>query len=192
MIRIYDAALPLYACWSLESPVYTCMIATQVHGNETRIIGSQHWENKPLHACFNDVLKLFPWRDYHTHVTPPDDDLVYAPQFEQFGWYCEAAPHVKDTITLARELFATLKIDSVKRDWTNGKPNNDDFVNALHQYAPNENKLTEGFNVTPTHNLTHYFSRALELYAAWVHAGNAKPSALGPAPNYAIWDRAVI
>jgi hypothetical protein len=168
------------------------MIVTQVYGNETRVIGSRHWENKPLHGCFNDVLQLFPWRHYHTHVTSPDADLVYAPQFERFGWYCEAAPDIKDTITLARELFSTLKIDNTPRPWTAGNPNNDEFVNALNQHSPSEQKMTDGFNVTPHHNLARYYSRALELYAAWVHAGNAKPSALGPAPNYAIWDRAVI
>lgn len=190
--RAFDPSLPLYAVWSLESPIYICVACIQVDGNEARVIGSRHWENKQLHFCFGDMLNTFPWRQYHTHVIPPDQDMVWQPLFERFEWYAEQAPSYKDTITLARQLFGTLKIDSVPRPWTDGQPNNDALSEALNQYAPREDTTHGGFIISPRHDLARFFSRTLELFASWQHAGNAKPGARGRAPNYSSYDRAVI
>lgn len=189
--RAFDPSLPLYAAWSLESPVYTCMIAAQVDGNEHRIIGSRHWENKPLAACFSDVLATFPWRAYHTHIIPPDRGNVWQPEFAKFDWYAEQAPKMADTITPARTLLGVTTIDQAKRPWSGNEGNNADLLDALGQYAPRREESIAGFVTTPLHNLARFYARAVELYAAWVHVGNTK-AWQSRALNYSRWDRAVI
>lgn len=187
--RIYDPSLPLYAAWSLESPIYTCMLCVQVDGNEHRVIGSKHWENKPLAQCFSDVLTTFPWRAYHTHVIPPDKDMVWQPEFTKFEWYAEQAPKLSDSITPARTLLGITTIDQAKRPWSTDEGNNADLIDALGQYAPR--RESSQFVTTPLHNLARFYSRAVELYACWVHVGNTK-GWRSRAVNYSKWDRAVI
>lgn len=189
--RAYDPSLPLYAAWSLESPIYTCMICVQVEGNEHRVIGSRHWENRPLAYCFNDLLNVFPWRNYSTHVIPPERNYVWQSAFEKFEWYAEQAPEMSDTITPARELLAMTQIDQVKRPWSTDEGNNADLIEALNQYAPRKDPSHGGFVVTPLHNLARFYSRAIELYAAWVHIGNTK-GWRSRSLNYSKWDRSVI
>ncbi len=190
--RAYDPGLPIYASWSLESPVYTCMLALQVEGNETRIVGSKHWENAALSDCMHAMRELFPWRSFDTHVIPQDNQLMWQPIMERFGWYVEQAPQLRDSLTITRELMTTLKIDNVAREWTEDQLNNQDFIDAIGQYAPRAMPQYQGFNVTVQHNLPTFFTRALEVFAAWRHIGNARPGSRNRRPDYRLHDRAVV
>lgn len=182
--RIHDASLPLFAAWSIESPIYTAVVFLQIAGNEKRAIGSRYWTNKALHDCIEDVLDMISDNDWRvrTHITPPDADKVFESQFVDQGLRSEAAPKMHDTVILTRRLFATMKVDPDA---------NEDLIDAINNYAPREEP--HGFVVTPGHTLERYFVRALEIFAAWHHNGGGVPAdEWGPAPDYTLADRARI
>ena len=188
----YDAGLPVYAAWSCTSPVFTTMLALQVEGNETRVIGSKHWQNQPLSVCIREACTVFDWGTYDTHVVPSDPDYVYIPIFERLDRYVEAAPKLADMITPAREMMLTLKIDRMPRAFTGGEENNQDFVDSIGQHAPRVDTKYDAFVVTDRHNLPTFYMRAVEVFAAWRHIGNARPGARHRRPNYRLHDRAVV
>lgn len=182
--RIHDASLPMYAAWSLESPIYTAAVFLQIAGNEIRVVYSRWWKLKPLHVCIEDVVALLAekaWR-VRTHITPPDRDDVFAEQFNDQGLAVEAAPSIHDSVILTRRLFATLRVDPDA---------NEDLIEAINHYSPREEP--RGFVITDGHTLERYFVRALEIFAAWHHAGGgALGDEWGPAPDYTQQDRARI
>lgn len=179
--RVYDASLPLFACWSLESPIYTAVVFLQIAGNEVRAIGSRYWKLKPLHTCIEDVAEQLgrdKWR-VRTHITPADPDGIYAEQFEDAGMVAEESPKVADIVTLARRLFSVIRIEP---------EGNDDLIDAINSYAPREEP--HGFVVTSGHTLARYFVRALEVFAAWRHDGGGRPSDdWSRPPDYSRTDR---
>lgn len=181
--RVYDASLPMFAAWSLESPLFTAVVFVQSVGNETRVIESMKWKLKALHECLADVEELLAKRRYRIreHVTPPDPDLIYWQQFVDRGHACSAAPKLSDEIAVARRMFATLRIEATL---------NEDLIDALNQYAPRE----DGGNyiITDGHKPERFFVRALEIFAAWRHKGGGVPEQWGPAPDYTLADRARI
>lgn len=182
--RIHDASLPLFAAWSLESPIYTAVAFVQVAGNETRVIDSRYWKLKPLHVCLEDVALLELERGWkiRTHITPPDEDGVFEEQFSDQGMRSEKTEKMADTVILTRRLLATTKIDPDA---------NEDLIEAINHYAPRERP--EGFVITPGHTLERYFVRTLEIFAAWRHDGGLElADDWGPAPDYTLADRARI
>lgn len=180
---IHDRSLPVIAVWSLESPVFTCVMCVQRDGNEHRVIGSRAWRRSmALHNCIAG-LKSFEWRNYDTHVTPPDKDGVWRDIFEKHGHYAEAAVLKNDAVRLTHELLGSVKIDS---------KHNVDLIEALRNFAPEDlGGVLQTFSVRPKHNLATHFSRCLELYACW-NKDNQPGGAWGPAPNYDLQDLAVI
>lgn len=182
--RIHDASLPVFAAWSTESPIYTAVVFFQIFGNEVRVIGSDHWKLKPLHACIDEALELTRRKSWwvRTHVTAPDKDRVLWAQFNDQGLASEAAQDLSDVVILTRRLFAVMRIDPDE---------NEELIDAIGNYAPREEP--KGFVVTPGHTLARFFVRALEIFAAWHHAGGGRPAdEWGPAPDYTLADRARI
>lgn len=175
--RIVDASLPLYAAWSLQSPIFIAVVLIQQTGNEYRVVGSRHWKQRALHECIEGSLELT--RGARLHITPHDRDGVYERQFTDSGLICEAAPELHDQELLLRRLMATLTVD----------PSNEDLIEAINQYAPRPNK--SGFTVTPGHTLERWFVKALEVFACWHHLYGGT-TGWGPAPDYTESDRAVI
>jgi hypothetical protein len=113
-------------------------------------------------------------------VTPADPDRILASQFEDLGLGCEAAPKLSDVVTLTRRVFATLRVEP---------STNADLIEAINQYSPREEP--RGFVVNAGHTLERFFVRALEVFAAWQYAGGLDDD-WGPAPNYALADKARI
>lgn len=182
--RIYDASLPLFASWSTESPIFTAVVFLQVYGNEIRAIGAKSWKNQALHSCIEDALRIEferKWR-IRTHVTPFDRDHVIEEQFTDAGLRSEAAPKVADLVILTRRLMATLVIDQ-------DADGNEELIEAINQYAPREKP--GGFTLDAGHTLEQFTCRALEIFAAWKHAGGIEDD-WGPAPDYSRSDRARI
>jgi len=182
--RIYDASYPLYASWSLESPIFTAVVFLQIVGNEVRAISSKHWKLKPLHACISDVVELTDknsWR-IRAHITPPDKDHVYAQQFEDMYLEPSPAEKISDTEILTRRLFATMLV--------NDTPENEALIESINNYSPREEP--HGFVINSGHNLDRFFVRALEIFAAWRHAGGLESEEWSRAPDYSRADRARI
>lgn len=182
--RVYDASLPLFAVWSTESPIFTAVLFLQVNGNEVTAIGAKSWKNSALHSCIEDVLAIEArnaWR-IRTHVTPFDRDKVIERQFADSALRSEAAPKVADLVILTRRLMATLVIDQ-------HADGNDELIEAINHYAPREKP--EGFVIDAGHTLHQFICRALEIFAAWKHAGGLEDD-WGPKPDYTQADRARI
>jgi hypothetical protein len=114
---------------------------------------------------------------------------VLCDQFAAAELVAEIAPDLKHHMTLTRQLFATTVIDTAPRPWTGGAENNIGLIEALKSYAPHE-QPGGGYSVTAPHTLERWYVRAVELYACWQ---SRNPICMwGPAPDYAVSDRAVI
>jgi hypothetical protein len=193
---LYDASLPVTAS---VDPGYADELVFGFYqnvGNEERCIGSHSWKFTKLAAVLDEVRSRFPWgRRPGKVVLPHDGRFGMAEVFEIYGYEPVILPRTKSVpaeIENVRAFMDRLRIDNAVRPWTGNEENNARLIEALQGYRTLRSSVDhETHQKSPAHTWHAHYADQLRYYVTY-RGRHSTAADWGPAPNYAIADRAVI
>jgi len=193
---LYDPSLPVVASVDLGYADELVLGFWQSRGNEELCIGSRSWKFTKLAEALDAVKTLFPWgRRPMTAVLPYDGRFGAAEVFALYGYDPVVLPRSKSIpqeIENVRAFLDRVRIDNAVRPWTSNEENNARLVEALQGYRTLRSSVdAETHQKNPAHTWHGHWGDMVRYYVNY-RGRHSAGNAWGPAPNYAMHDRAVI
>lgn len=201
----WDDQKPVCAAFDIGYSDHTAAVFFQVlEPDKTVVIGSKSWQFVTASDIALDIRQTFPFGNRINTVILPWDAAKPGPGGETWSSTFEAHRIGLDEIEVLRKGQGTLQneiamvqghlsrvwFDNEPRQWTQGKPNNSQLIEALTGYRTESMPRRPGvFSKNPLHSWESHFADAFRY--ALVYRYGDMPGNWGPAPSTENIDRAM-